>query len=197
LASCEQSQELTPYIVIYGREVEDGKRLPLYRARMPRGWHILPQKSAEGVQDTTVPIAEFAIEESLEAIQITVHNFFVEKREMRIPKEAQISRWQKQFSSIEHETMQISPQAFSGFTGLLLDCCGMQKGKEVRILAWILQLADVHWQTLDLSDAPLDEKKADVAIKVVGTEEAIAKHEKEIFSFVRSFECQAAFPMPL
>jgi hypothetical protein len=168
LAGCGKTEPLSsPYQEIAGRD-----QRPLYRIKAPAAWQ---RKSVEGrLDDTTIPLCEYQIE----GIRITIHNF----PNMKIPPQAQIARWQKQFTSISSLGSVITPQAFSGFTGLKFEGSGLIDGKKTAMLGWSLQLAP------EFAPFVSGQMGADVTIKVVGPEEKVAAHREDIERFARSFE---------
>lgn len=202
LAACENSSNTVlpkKEEVISGRYFPDEtkSRLPLYRVKTPIGWESYHKPLDMPLDDTKEPLVEFIIPNSEGAIKITIHNFYYDSLQGRIPPEAQIARWKKQFASFEESSLSIRPQAFSGFVGLQIDCCGLYEGKNRRILAWSLQLAKEYWLSLENGSHLVDERKSDVTIKILGPENAINTFENELIDFARSFELIDPLPFPL
>lgn len=65
------------------------------------------------------------------------------------------------------------------------------------MLAWSMQLAKEHWHTLDALHQPIDERRCDITIKAVGSEQALLNRERQIVAFARSIELLDPLPMPL
>ena len=78
---------------------------PLYQIEIPDSWVSIEVPVTE---DTKEPIAKW----EAPGIQVVLHNF----PEMNIPPEAQVERWRRQ-KPADH----VTPQAFSGFQGLLYE----------------------------------------------------------------------------
>lgn len=174
LVGCGNSDNITfPYYVIEGRNL-----LPLYRIKMPLEWE---QKEVDSAftTDTTKPICECV---AFDSIRITLHHF----PNLKVPPQAQIARWQKQFTSISQQS--VIPQAFSGFVGLKFEGIGILGHQEICMLGWSLQLAP---EFIPLCDAL---KGADVTIKIVGPREIVEQHKEELEKFARSFELIEALP---
>lgn len=146
---------------------------PLYRIKVPFGWK---RKAIDGpLEDTTKPLCEFLIEG---AVRATIHNF----PNIKVPPQAQITRWKKQFSSLDPQGALITPQAFSGYVGLKFEGSGLIEGKKTFIMGWSMQIAPEFYSFVQ------GQLGSDVTIKVVGPKELIETYREEIERFARSFE---------
>lgn len=181
-----------------GRDEGQGRQ-PVYRVRVPDSWIRHDPLPGDGVVDTTKALCEFILMEGPETIRIAIHNFPSKQLEERIPPEAQVARWQRQFESLEATESQVVPQAFSGYSGLFLTGVGTMQGRPTMVLAWALQLAQEHYRTLTHSIIPEikkneDQMRSDVTIKAVGPKGLMEKHKREIIAFARSFELIMEIP---
>ncbi len=155
------------------QEIPGRDQKPLYRIKVPFGWQ---RKLVEGsLDDTTKPICEFLIEGSVRA---TIHNF----PNIKVPPQAQITRWKKQFSALDPHGIFITPQAFSGYVGLKFEGSGLIEGKKTTMIGWSLQLAPELYSFIK------GQLGSDVTIKVVGPKEMVESYKEEIERFARSFE---------
>lgn len=179
-------------------------RPALYRAKVPESWRRLDPKSSTSIVDTTKPLCEFIIEEKDKAdIRITVHNFPSEGPEDRIPPNAQVARWKRQFTDLDLTTASLLPQSYGGFSGLLFTGTGRLANEFVTMMAWTMQIAPEHYSTLSfhmtLSQTP-DQKhfwkqmRADYTIKALGPSTLMSKYRREIVAFAKSFELIQEIP---
>lgn len=146
-----------------------GRETPaLYRIEVPLHWQRI---EISNVSDTKNALAEFRLQE----IRVTIHNFPGTK----IPPQAQVERWKNQFPSQNY----LTPQAFSGFQGLLLEAGGQMHGASTKVLAWALELPPVHQRMVRNT-----EKAADISIKATGPAALIEKYHDEIYTTARTFE---------
>lgn len=164
----------------------------LYRVKTPEICTAV-QNNDLPLQDTRTPIKEFLIKDARGDIKITIHNFPSEKLEDRIPPIAQVKRWEKQFDTIDPRYQRITPQSFSGFTGLLYEGKGSIKGEEKALMAWAMQLGSEHYRTLSRNPFSI-QKRSDFTIKAIGPSAAIDAHREQIFLFARSFELLDEIP---
>ncbi len=178
---CQQEQEAPKMQNIMARD-----QRPTYRAIVPAHWKAVPTTS--NLQDTMLPLIEYQVE----GVSITVHNFPSQKMEQRIPAQAQVERWKKQFTYLEPMSIEVTPQAHGGFSGLLFEGEGILDEKRQKMIAWSMLIAPMHYQTLD----HLEKRQmlADYTIKVVGD---VDPHRDEIFRFANSFELIESIPQPL
>lgn len=208
IAACEQPQDNDAISeqLIAGRHLSEGAvRLPIYRVAAPTVWRLQAPPGDEAIEDTMQAIAEFFIADDAGEIRITLHNFPAASLESRIPPHTQIARWQRQFLYLDDAATTITPQAFSGFVGLLFDGRGTLASapqaptttQPIRMLAWAMQLATEHWHTLDALQQPIDERRSDITIKAVGPEQALARQERRLLAFARSIELLDPLPLPL
>jgi hypothetical protein len=159
---------------------------PLYRIKVPSGWQ---QLSPQGNRlETTTPIAEFSIDNR---VRITIHNFPISSVEESIPPTAQISRWKRQFERLDQTSLQLTPQAFSGYAGLLIEGSGLLQGKPTALMGWALQLAPDYFRLPLTPDI-----YGDVTIKVQGDPSLVQSERKAIMAFARSFELIHPLPLP-
>jgi drug/metabolite transporter (DMT)-like permease len=181
LQSCETvvDKPAAQYVQIVDRTYR-----PLYQSLLPEGWSKEDPLPDSGLADTMKPIATMQVED----ITITVHNFPSSSLEQRIPPQAQITRWEKQFTTLDEDTIAIQSVGHSGFLGLQFEASGIVKGQEVATLAWIFQLAPEHYYALDATHPNDMQRKADWTIKAVGSKESIEKHKQSILLFAHSFE---------
>lgn len=193
LAACQTADRPQGHIFrteICGRD--DGislNREPIYRIAAPYDWERLDPSSTESTSDTTTPLCEFLIIEGADQIRIAIHNFPSDSFEGRIPPQAQIMRWQNQFDPIDSASLTITPQSFSGYSGMLIEASGLQKGKPLTLMAWALQLAPEHYRSL--KDKQM---RSDVTIKASGPKFLMRKYREVIFAFARSFELIEEIP---
>ncbi len=196
LSSC--SQDSVPShlkrIEIAARDEGDPSSRPLiYCFKIPPTWIQHNSLSHVSNADTTQPLVEFYVHDNNEKIRIAIHNFPSDRMDQRIPPLAQITRWKKQFQSLDPSTIVLKPQAFGGYSGLLLEATGQMKGIKTSILGWSLQLAPEHYQVLSQTTSTLITKRyrqmrGDVTIKVLGPSEMMHRHREEIIAFARSFQ---------
>lgn len=163
---------------------DPSSRYPLYRAKIPLNWKRIDPLSDESIVDTTKSLCEFLFEEG--KIRITIHNFPIEPDQPRIPPIAQINRWRSQFESIDPAFTNLIAQSYGGFIGYFLDCEGLFKNEETRLLGWAMQLAPEYDQQIGHSISK--EKRADYTIKVLGMPKMISRYREEIINFANSFE---------
>lgn len=138
---------------------------PIYQAEVPNHWIKLEQ--ASDLSDTRMPIATYKIGDGL----LTVHNFPYASFEERIPPEAQIQRWKKQFPKGIHD---ISSVAHGGFGGFRLETEEM--------IGYAMQLSPLIFKALHPSEI---DKRADYTIKFVGP---VVDYRHEVDLFAISFE---------
>lgn len=193
--SCEKSNPEEPsYVFIYDRSKNTThERQALYRIVLPNGW--LAKNTTQPVTDTKFPLIELVYEENGETILLTIHNFPYQNASERIPPQAQINRWKKQFNSLDVAV--IKPQAFAGFVGQLFWGEGEIKGTNAAMYAWAMQLAQEHEKTL-AADKCLSqtEIRSDITLKATGPKTLMNEQQDTIFKLVRSFEYINALPMP-
>jgi hypothetical protein len=201
-AACSNQNTKTSLVewqTICGRNSGDLQRTPLYRAKVPKTWIRQDPSPLESNEDTTKSICKFEIYEGSQVITVTIHNFPSANMQQRIPPLAQIHRWKKQFDSLEPGTLIVTPQAYSGFIGLVLEGTGLLKGKRTSILAWAMQLAPEHYQNLLIlspdGENALQQELADFSIKAVGPADLMQRHKQSVLTFARSFELIDELPL--
>lgn len=167
---------------IYPRKV-------LYRARIPHSWQKIEEELSLSVFDTRLPIAVFTIPDDDGELYLHVHSFPF--RGKKIPPQAQVERWQRQWREASPARVGIRSYAHAGFVGLCFEAENKRKGEKV--LAWAMQLAARHDHSLSFWKGT-EELRGDYTIKVEGKSSAIARHEKEIHLFARSFELIVDLP---
>ncbi len=190
-----ESPPSTNWQEIAGRALyaDSNTRFPIYRAKVPLEWKKKIPVENEPLLDTTQALITYTIEEDGKEIRITVHNFPTEKIEQRIPPQAQITRWKKQFEQLDLPTVSIQPQAFSGFSGFVFEGEGRMQGKETTMMGWTMQLAPEHFRALGYphhakEQALYNQMQADYTIKIVGDPDLVKKHKQELVAFAHSFE---------
>lgn len=177
-------------------------RQPVYRIRLPRGWTYQSPLPAQSLVDTTLTLGEFFIREDGEEVRITIHNFPTDNLEDRIPIQAQLQRWKKQFDTIVPSSLSTTPQAFSGYSGLLLELTGTINGQPKALLGWSLQIAPEHYRQLSRA-APANlwlyqkQMRADITIKAMGAPVLMQRNRQAIIAFARSFELIQDIPSSL
>lgn len=182
-------------------------RSPIYRAKVPSNWKRKDPDPSESIVDTTKPLCEFIIDDGNgERVRITVHNFPSESSEERIPPNAQVARWKRQFTDLDLTTLSLKPQAYGGFSGVLFEGSGTLADEPVTMMAWTMQLAQEHYSALSfhlsLSRSPeerhsLKQMRADYTIKAVGPRTLMIKHHRDIVAFGHSFELIQEIPLSL
>ena len=173
----------------------------IYRALVPSQWIRKDPVEFESLADTTKAICEFYIRENGESgaeIRLTIHTFPILKEEERIPPQAQIARWKRQFEDLDVLSTQILPESHGGFSGLYFEGTGTLKNQPAKMLGWSMQLAHLFTRELSLNEQPLDSyKRADYTIKATGPPDFIHQHRKAIRDFAGSFEFIDELPSPL
>lgn len=170
------------------------QRTPVYRVKVPLDWIRQDPEPTESILDSTKALCEFWIVDdsgidSNNKIRIAIHNFPTERMDQRTPPIAQINRWKRQFTSLASIDTKISPQAFSGYSGMLFEGSGMIKGAQTTVLAWSMQMAPEHYRNINLENNPLgNQMRADFTIKASGPTSLLLKHKSAIVAFANSFE---------
>lgn len=196
------------YQEICGRDIgsDASERYPIYRVRVPNEWKRVDPIQNESITDTTKSLCEFIIDGDYDKhIRITVHNFPVDNADQRIPPIAQITRWKRQFTTIDQTSLQVIPQAFAGFSGLLLEATGIVKNEEISLIGWAMQIAPEHYSTLTASmgrptdpilhkNSDIKQMRAEYTIKATGPKDLMAIHRMTIINFARSFELIEEIP---
>lgn len=186
-SSPEQSD--VRYVDIFGRgdrETMASKKLT-YRMGIPAGWNIISPETDASLIDTTEPLLTLTKED----VTITFHNFPVNSVAERVPPLSQIARWKNQFSQLDEASLEITPYSVAGFTGFQFTATGVQKEKNVKVVAWILQLTPELFQKLPHGSS---QDKADWTLKAVGPPEHLFYLEDEVKSIARSVELIAEIP---
>ena len=155
----------------------------VYRIKSPKEWKIVHPEKNEDLSDSIKSLCEFVIQDESGEIKITIHNFTSKSIEERIPPLSQIMRWKKQFEELDQESVTITPQSYSGFTGLLFEATGFLNGKSQTMICWSMQIAKEHYRILEN-----EQMKADYTIKIVGLKGLVKDKTSEIIKFARSFE---------
>ncbi len=168
----ERPKSSWPYQEITGR----GEERSLYRVSLSPDW--IRQESYGPRQDTTVPLCEY----TLKNMRLTIHNFPSEEIKTRIPPQAQTARWKRQFSSLNPQSLLSTPHSFSGYVGLKFEATGTLDSREIKMIAWSMQMASEHYPHCD------PEERADVTIKIVGPIDEVCQYQEEIELLARSFE---------
>lgn len=196
-----EATTLSFYQEIAGR---DQQRKPIYRVKVPANWIRKDLDLNDSLEDTTKALCEFFIPGSPEPIRITIHNFPIDKPSERIPPNAQIARWKRQFTQLDPLSVSITSQSYSGFAGQFFEGKGILSDKSMVMMAWAMQLAPEHVSTLSLNismalhhsmDASIyRQMRADVTIKATGQQELMEQQRQAIISFAHSFELIQEIP---
>lgn len=172
--------------------------MPVYRVRVPTDWKRRDPPDLESIVDTKKALCEFSIQGT--SIRIAIHNF----PSQHIPPIAQVNRWKRQFSSLDHANSTIEPQSFGGFSGLLFEGTGLMENKSTTIMGWAMQLAPEHSSVLSLpigKSPPLDnplylkQMRADYTIKIVGTAQDMLEYRSKLIAFAHTFELIFGIPV--
>jgi len=198
-SSC--AQEETPVSIVHKRiEIparDDGsireKRPLIYRFKVNPEWKLSLPDSKESIVDTTKALAEIFILDGSQKIRIAIHNFPSDQMNERIPPLAQIARWKKQFQTLTPQHVTITPQAFGGYHGYLMEATGVMHDIPTTVIGWSLQLPPEHYQSLHKAltrteQAKLRQMRGDITIKATGPTDLMHKHREEIVAFARSFQ---------
>ncbi len=95
------SRPLSAWQLIPARdEGESTHRLMIYRALAPSSWIRQDPQPDESIADTTKSVCEFYIREEGQSIRLTIHTFPLIQPHSRIPPQAQIARWKRQFEEM-------------------------------------------------------------------------------------------------
>jgi len=190
--------ETTELQIIAGRNEGEGRQ-SIYRAQVPVNWIRHDSLSEDTLVDTTKALCEFIIMENSDIIRIAIHNFPSMQISDRIPPEAQVARWQRQFESLDKINSTTIPQSFSGYSGLLFSGEGKMQERTVAMLGWSLQLAPEHYRSLLQAATPktatlYKQMRSDITIKAMGPAELMRKHKQAITDFARTFELIREIP---
>lgn len=203
ICSCtsEKPTETSTWQQFYCRdEGNPAERLLLYRAKVPSRWERKDPTRLKSIVDSTKPNVEFIIPASSAekpSVYLTVHTFPVETFEQRIAPEAQVNRWKQQFTELDVTSIQVQPQAHSGFTGLYFYAEGILSEKKQAILGYSMQMAPIHWNILQPKEKALFKQKqmaSNYTIKAVGPYDSLKSCQQEIISFANSFELIEEIP---
>lgn len=170
--------------------------LPVYQAKIFEDWVPVVKEGEAYTTDTTLPIASFLIGGD---IKLTIHNFPTQFIEERVPTQAQVTRWLKQFEKLNKDSVSITATSHGGFAGVILEASGLMKGEAVAVLAVAMQLATPHYHALSFVPAKekeFREMRSDFTIKAMGPIESLQKKRAEILEFARSFELIKEIPTP-
>lgn len=184
--------------LLAGRDNGDSLERPvLYRALTPAHWIRCDSSVTESIADTTKAICEFYIQEDDRSIRLTIHTFPIVESHIRIPPQAQVARWKKQFEEIDCLANQILPDSHGGFSGLFFEGQGILQGTPHKVMGWSMQLASIYERQLNQENSPLDSRKrADYTIKANGPPDLINKHRADLLLFAHSFELIDELPSP-
>lgn len=192
LTSCSHDHPLdfSTWQQVTGRD--DGESLArplLYRAKTFSHWIRKDPLATESIADTTKAICEFYIRENDQLIRVTVHTFPINNPSARIPPQAQIARWKKQFEELDPLAVHIWEDSHGGFSGLGFEGQGLLKGAQTKVMGCSMRLASCYQRLLSQSPLSVDRQKcADYTIKASGPPELMNKHRADILAFVQSFE---------
>lgn len=196
--SSNTKSKSTTWYKIPARNLEDSLQRPfLYHVSAPTSWiyHEIPRN--ESIFDTKKANGEFHVFHENDKIRITIHTFPYRNSSERIPPQAQISRWKKQFDFLDPLSLLIQPESRGGFSGLYFEGQGKMNQEDIKMMAWAMQLANLYDRQLQLGLNPLDQwKRADYTIKVVGKPELIDQFREEVIQFAHHFEFIHELPAP-
>ena len=180
------SDSSTPdnYVTFTGREPE---RVPLYRVMIPKTWEVVLPDADTSLTDSRLPLLECRAGETL---RIVFHNFPASEIAQRIPPQAQIERWKKQLEETNPASVVVTPQAFSGYTGLLLEA----EGKRSAVMGWALQIGADHYRNLSYTLLP-EQMRADITIKATGSPQEISQYRSQLINLARTFELIEEIPV--
>lgn len=155
---------------------------PTYHIEIPDGWNLT--LNGKDLTDTKEPIATITKGD----IVIVIHNFPSSSILARIPPLTQMNRWRRQFSQLDRDSIEVTPVAWSGFSGTRFKGTGSFERKRTTIMAWALLIAAQHYNKLNL------QQRADVTIKALGPPEDMEKEKNAITSMAESFELIKGIP---
>lgn len=174
------------------------ERPKIYQTWTPNYWIRHDPLENESITDTKRSICEFLIEDGIEKIRITVHTFPFEDEKNRIPAQAQIGRWKRQFQELDFLSTRVLAESHSGFSGLLFEGEGLIDDKRTGVLGWSMQLASIYIRSINLQEDSLAPYKlADYTIKASGPPALLAKHRLDIIKFAHQFELIDELPFPM
>lgn len=182
--ACTSDNKSPPHLVVHEICGRDLKHTPLYRVKTPIDWQVKRPDDTESLEDTKKSLCEFLIQEGLNQIRITIHNFPSSSIEERIPPSAQILRWKRQFNDIDPLTVSTIPQSFAGFSGVFFESAGKINEIETTMFGWSMQIAPEHYRRLNENE----QMRSCITIKVMGPTDFIEKNRNIIVNFSRSFE---------
>lgn len=191
------SSSLSNWQIISGRNDSLSlQRNPVYRALVPLNWIRKDPPLNESITDTTKPICEFFIEENNQTIRLTIHSFPITENISRIPPQAQISRWKKQFTELDPLNYQIQGESHGGFAGLFFEGEGFIKEAKIKMMAWSMCLAECYNRQLSQEITINNPKRADYTLKATGPPEIMNKYRSDLIAFSQSFELIDELPPP-
>lgn len=163
LAACNE-----PEIPQVKKETFSGRytKRALYQTEVPLHWQRIEPEG--DLRDTKIPIVSYQIEDAL----LTLHTFPYSSFEMRIPPEAQVERWKRQFNNAG-EVTQVAHGGFGGFRHEI----------EGEMIGYAMQLSPVLFKAILDQDI-----RADYTIKCVGPQITLEKYRDEIDDFATNFE---------
>ncbi len=161
----------------------------IYRALVPSDWTRRDPLSHESISDTKKAICEFYKIEDNQTIRLTIHTFPIIEAHLRIPPQAQIARWKRQFDTLDPLHTLLMTETSGGFSGLYFEGQGILQGQPTKVMGWSMQLASGYERRLSLEKHPLDRlKRADYTIKASGPIDLMNKYHAAIVAFAHSFE---------
>jgi len=184
--SCTSQSEksVTAWQEICQRDDGDLSRISLYRMKIPSEWVRQDPSTHESLTDTTKANCTFTWNTPAGPIMITIYSFPYHDVNQRVPPEAQIARWKRQFQRLDIE--QVTPQAFSGFSGLLFEGSGQLDSEDKTMMGWTMGISPMY--TARLRAPELVHTRADWTIKIVGPANVMALYRSELFATARTFE---------
>lgn len=197
--SIDSPPPLTNWQLIAGREDNVSTERPLlYRASVPLHWLRQDPPDSTSLIDTTKSVCEFYIQEGNQKIRLTIHTFPFTQTLTRIPPQAQIARWKKQFEELDPLTTHVHLDSHGGFSGLYFEGEGLIQNQPTQVIGWSMQLASSYERQLSLEKYPFDRyKRADYTIKASGPPSFMKQHRSALIAFARSFELIDELSSPL
>ena len=183
--------------LIKGRDTS----LPIYQVRAPESWIRRDPLPDESLEDTTKALVEFIIADPEGLVRIWIYNFPSSSLEERFPPIAQVERWQRQFELLHPQETEAVSLGYNGYIGVLFSGTGVLRGTDKTVMAWALQVAGQHYETLcrfkNVEEAErFKQMRADVTIKAEGAPLLMERHFEKICAFAQSFELIDEIPDP-
>lgn len=201
LSSCEIANSSKIFHTQPLSSRDDGSpnsRALLYQTTVPQNWIRKDPSENESILDTKKANCEFFIHENNQQVRITIHTFPYSDDSQRIPPQAQIQRWKKQFDHYNSITLITNSCSQSGFYGYFFEVEGMINHEPITMMGWSMQLSPLFDRALKYDqDNQAQIKRADFTIKVTGPPELVSKNREDILIFAQHFEFIDELPLSL